>query len=34
MNTENIEDPFAEETLGEKVIVGGRSMRIFSDGNR
>jgi glycogen operon protein len=34
LNTENIEDPFAAETLGEKVIVGGRSMRIFCDGKR
>ncbi len=31
-NTENIEDPFAEETFCEKVIVGGRSMRVFRDG--
>ena len=31
-NTENIEDPFAEETVCEKVIVGGRSMRLFRDG--
>jgi len=34
LNTENIEDPFVAETLGEKVIVGGRSMRIFCDGKR
>ena len=34
LNTENIEDPFAAETLGAKVIVGGRSMRIFCDGKR
>ena len=31
-NTENIYDPFAEETFGKKVIVGGRSMRTFRDG--
>ena len=31
-NTENIDDPFAEETLGNSVIVGGRSMRVFRDG--
>ena len=31
-NTENINDPFAEETFGNKVIVGGRSMRTFRDG--
>ena len=31
-NTENIYDPFAEETFGKKVIVGGRSMRSFRDG--
>lgn len=31
-NTENISDPFAEETFGSSVIVGGRSMRVFRDG--
>ncbi len=33
-NTENIDDPFAEETFGKKVIVGGRAMRTFRDGKR
>ena len=32
MKTENIEDPFAQEKLGEKVIVGGRSLVLLSDG--
>ena len=32
LDTENIEDPFAApEILGEKVIVGGRAMRVFCD---
>jgi glycogen operon protein len=31
LNTENIDDPFAEEEIGEKVIVGGRSVRVFCD---
>jgi len=31
MDTENIDDPFHEEKVGEKVIVGGRSMELFSD---
>jgi glycogen operon protein len=34
LNTENIDDPFAAETLGDKVIVGGRAMRVFCDGKR
>jgi isoamylase len=29
--TENIEDPFAAAEIGEKVIVGGRSLRVFCD---
>jgi len=29
--TENIDDPFAPAELGEKVIVGGRSLRVFCD---
>jgi len=31
LNTENIDDPFATEEIGEKVIVGGRAMRVFRD---
>jgi isoamylase len=33
LNTENIADPFAPAQLGAKVILGGRSMRVFRDGN-
>jgi glycogen operon protein len=29
--TENIDDPFAPAEIGEKVIVGGRSLRVFRD---
>ncbi len=32
MRTENIDDPFSVEQLGEKVIVGGRSLVLLSDG--
>jgi glycogen operon protein len=32
MDTENIDDPFKITNAGPKVIVGGRSMMIFSDG--
>jgi hypothetical protein len=32
MDTENIDDPFKITDAGPKVIVGGRSMMIFSDG--
>jgi len=32
LNTENIEDPFAAEEIGESVIVGGRALRVFRDG--
>jgi glycogen operon protein len=31
MDTENIEDPFHEAKVGEKTIVGGRAMKLFSD---
>jgi len=31
LNTENIDDPFALEKLGQKVIVGGRALRLFRD---
>jgi glycogen operon protein len=34
LNTENIEDPFAAEEIGESVIVGGRALRVFRDGIR
>ena len=33
MDTENIDDPFKKAKVGEKVIVGGRSMMVFSDSN-
>ncbi len=32
LDTQNIDDPFKEERIGDKVIVGGRSMRVFCDG--
>jgi hypothetical protein len=32
MRTENIDNPFAEEELGDKVIVGGRSLVLLTDG--
>jgi isoamylase len=31
LDTENIEDPFASAPVGEKIIVGGRAMRVFCD---
>ena len=31
VNTENIEDPFAQRRVGEKVIVGGRALKLLSD---
>ncbi len=31
LRTENIDDPFAQERLGEKIIVGGRSLVLLSD---
>ena len=31
MDTENVDDPFAHAALGEKVIVGGRAMKLLSD---
>jgi glycogen operon protein len=34
LNTESIEDPFAAEDVDEKVIVGGRAMRIYCDGTK
>ncbi len=33
LDTQNIDDPFAEQEIGDKVIVGGRSMRVFRDGH-
>jgi len=32
VDTENIKNPFAETDLGEKVILGGRSLKLLSDG--
>jgi glycogen operon protein len=32
LDTENIDDPFCEAQVGEKVIVGGRAVRVYSDG--
>ncbi len=32
LRTENIEDPFAHIKLGDKIIVGGRSLAVLSDG--
>jgi isoamylase len=31
LDTENIEDPFHESTVEDKVIVGGRAVRVYSD---
>lgn len=31
IDTENVDNPFEEATVGEKIIVGGRSMKVFSD---
>jgi len=31
LDTENIEDPFHEATVEDKVIVGGRAVRVYSD---
>ena len=33
IDTENIDDPFFEAEVGEKAIVGGRSIRVYSDGS-
>jgi len=32
IDTQNIDDPFAEATVSDKVIIGGRSFMLFSDG--
>jgi len=32
MNTENIDNPFVVKNVGEKVIVGGRALKLLSDG--
>jgi isoamylase len=32
VDTQNIDNPFEGSDLGEKVIVGGRSIRVFRDG--
>ena len=34
LDTQNLDDPFAACDFGEKVILGGRSMRIFRDGSK
>jgi glycogen operon protein len=31
IDTENLENPFDEATAGDNTIVGGRSMKVFSD---
>ncbi len=31
IDTENIDDPFAEKEVNDKVIVGGRALKLFSD---
>jgi isoamylase len=31
LDTENIDDPFSEAEVAEKVIVGGRAVRVYSD---
>jgi isoamylase len=33
MDTENIQDPFAERDLGDSIIAGGRSFKLLSDNN-
>jgi glycogen operon protein len=32
LDTENLDDPFYETTTGDKVIIGGRAVRVYSDG--
>ena len=32
IDTESIENPFCEATIHDKVIVGGRAIRVYSDG--
>jgi isoamylase len=32
LDTENIDDPFAENEVHDQVIVGGRAVRVYSDG--
>ena len=34
LDTENIDDPFVAAEIGEKVIVGGRAMRVFRDNRK
>ncbi len=34
LDTENIDDPFASVEIGEKVIVGGRALRVFRDSSK
>ena len=32
VDTESVDNPFCEATMGDKAIVGGRSVRVYSDG--
>jgi len=32
LDTQSIDDPFTESDIGDKVILGGRSLRVFCDG--
>ncbi|MEZ2346640.1 glycogen debranching protein GlgX [Terriglobus sp. RCC_193] len=32
LDTQNVDDPFAESDMSDKVILGGRSFRVFCDG--
>ncbi len=34
LDTQNIEDPFQPCEFSDKVILGGRCMRVFRDGNK
>ena len=31
IDTENIEDPYVEATVTDKIIIGGRSLKLLSD---
>ncbi len=31
IDTQNVDDPFAEVTVGDKIIIGGRSLVLFKD---
>ena len=32
VDTENIDDPFATALVGERIILGGRSLKLLGDG--